>query len=463
MQPRFGFNYTFDTDRPTQLRGGVGLFQGAAPNVWLSGVYSNNGANYLEYDLRNPGAILAPGIDAYNPYVPTTGPAAGRLNVDILEPGFRQPSSWKANLAFDHELPWYGIVASAEYLYTKVNDAVYFERLDIGAPTRVGPDGRRMFWNAAGYDPARANVDSRTGIRSIQNGSNGVGNRADRPGDIGDVLLGRNTSSGYSSQATFALQKPFNDSDWNWSLAYTYTNAREVSPLTSSQNTSNWNNTLSFQANDPTSYNSRYAIKDRFTGTLTWQKELFGDNKTTVAMFYEGRSGRPYSYIFWNDVNGDSATTNDLFYVPAGPGDVLFTGGAEMEQDFFDWLNQNPELKSYQGGVADANAFRASWVNSFDVRISQELPGFSRGHKAEVSLDVMNIGNMIDKSWGQIHDYGFYATRRVANYAGIDEATGKYIYDFTNPEGESLQEVNNDGVNTAVSRWSVMLGLRYRF
>ncbi len=26
-QPRFGFNYTFDADRPTQLRGGVGLFQ----------------------------------------------------------------------------------------------------------------------------------------------------------------------------------------------------------------------------------------------------------------------------------------------------------------------------------------------------------------------------------------------------------------------------------------------------
>ena len=27
-QPRFGFNYTFDTERPTQLRGGLGLFQG---------------------------------------------------------------------------------------------------------------------------------------------------------------------------------------------------------------------------------------------------------------------------------------------------------------------------------------------------------------------------------------------------------------------------------------------------
>ena len=98
------------------------------------------------------------------------------------------------------------------------------------------------------------------------------------------------------------------------------------------------------------------------------------------------------------------------------------------------------------------------------MRFSQELPGFFRGHKAEVSLDIMNIGNMIDKDWGQIHDYGFYATRRVANYAGLDPETGKYVYHFSgSTDNETLQEVNNDGVNTAVSRWSVMLGLRYRF
>ena len=78
---------------------------------------------------------------------------------------------------------------------------------------------------------------------------------------------------------------------------YTYTRAEEVSPLTSSQNTSNWNNTLIFNANENVAYNSRYAIKDRFTGTLEWKRDFFGDNTTRVGLFYEGRSGRPYSYI----------------------------------------------------------------------------------------------------------------------------------------------------------------------
>ena len=150
--------------------------------------------------------------------------------------------------------------------------------------------------------------------------------------------------------------------------------------------------------------------------------------------------------------------------MPAAPGDVLFTGGAQMEQAFFDWLSQNPELQKYRGQIAPANAFRAKWVNSFDVRFSQELPGFMKGHKTELSLDIMNIGNLINKDWGLIDDYGFFSTRRVANYAGIDPATGKYVYNFTgSTDNPGIQENNNDKGNTAVSRWSVMFGIKYKF
>ena len=462
-QPRFGFNYTFDSERPTQLRGGVGLFGGAAPNVWLAGAYQNTGLNYVEYDLRNPGAIFTP--DVNNPYIPAGGPSAARMNLDIIEPGTNLPSVWKTNLAFDHELPWHGIVGSAELLYTKVNDALYFERLDIMQPTAIGPDGRAIYWNAAGLNPNNA------GRFGMENGQNGAGNRANRPSDIGDVMLLRNTDKGRSFQATFALSKPVVDT-WGWSLAYTFTDATEVSPLTSSQNTSNWNNTLIFNSNEDVAYNSRYAIKDRFTATLEWKHNFFGDYATRAGLVYEGRSGRPFSYIFYNDVNGDSASTNDLFYVPSAPGDVLFgtvqngvfQQDAAMEQAFFDWLARNPELARYQGKVAPANKFRAGWVNTFDVRFSQELPGFFKGHKTELALDIMNVGNLINKDWGLIEDYGFFSTRRVANYAGIDPATGKYVYNFTgSTDNAQVQENNNDKGNTAVSRWSMMLSLKYKF
>lgn len=459
IQPRIGFNWTPESDFRAQLRGGVGLFSGAAPNVWLAGTYQNTGLNYVEYDLRGAAAAAR----GFSPVVPpsTVGltPASARINVDIAEPGLRLPSVWKANLAYEQDLGWQDLVFSIELLATKVKDGIFFERLDVMNPTARGQDGRAIYWNTAGRNPASFDASS----RGIADGRNGALVKANRPSDIGDVMLMRNTSKGSSQQLTVGVMKPLLES-FGWSLFYTRTNAWEVSPLTSSQNTSNWNNTLIFNSNEEVAYRSRYALKDRVTGTVEFKKALFGDYNTRVGLFYEGRSGRPFSYIYYNDVNGDGASTNDLFYVPKGPGDVLFRGGAAMEQAFFTWLDANPELNEYRGQVAPANQFEAKWVNSFDLRVAQELPGFWRGHKSEIALDVMNIGNLINKDWGLIDDYGFFSTRRVANYAGIDPATGKYVYNFTgSTDNPQIQENNNDKGNTGASRWSAMLSFKYKF
>jgi len=474
FQPRAGFNYTFDTDRPTQLRGGIGLFQGASPNVWMAGIYQNTGLNYLEFDLRNQGAIFTPDIDP--PYAPApdplcfpvaTKPSCARQNVDILEPGLAQPSSWKANLAFEHELPWYGVVFSAEFLKTRVKDAIYIERLDLynaagQGPTMTGPDGRDLFW--------KPSVIAATGIAGTSS------SRYLRPDGVGDVLLLRNTDKGESTQFTVGLDRPMQNG-WAWSAAYTFTDAEEVSPLTSSINASNWNGTPIFNANENVVRDSRYAIRNRFTGTLNWEHAFFGDYKTRVGLIYEGRSGRPYSLVFANDMNGDgTSTTNDLFYIPAGPGDVVFTGGAAMETAFFAWLNANPDYKRYAGQVAPANAFHAGFTHNFDLRVSQEIRGFFEGDKVQLSLDFNNIGNMLNKKWGLIDDFGFFSTARVARYGGVCAADGtannapcgpndigKYVYTFTRADESGIQENNNDKGNTAVSRWSILATLRYEF
>jgi hypothetical protein len=427
-QPRFGFNYTFDSERPTQLRGGVGLFQGASPMVWLGNAYTTTGLNYSQVDT----------------YYATGEEATPRENVNFVSDDFEQPSVWKANLAFDHELPWYGIVASAELLATKVKTALYYQRLDIGDPTYQGQDGRNLYWGTYYGSTSTA--------------------RANRGSTYGDVLLLDTTDKGRSSQFTASLSKPFSEvSSWSWSLGYTYTDAEEVSALTSSTATSGWNNNYVFQANDDALSTSRYEIKDRISATLNWKHKFFGDYQTSIGLFYEGRSGRPYSWVYSNDMNGDSRSYNDLFYVPSGPGDVIFSGGSEMEQRFFDWLANNPELQRYAGQVAPQNSGRASWVNTFDVRISQELPGFFKGHKSEIWLDIINVGNLLNDDWGHIYDYGFYADQGVARFVGVDEATGKYIYNFTTPTSASYANADGDGFNTGVSQWSLQLGFRYKF
>ncbi|SEK68561.1 Carboxypeptidase regulatory-like domain-containing protein [Pseudoxanthomonas sp. GM95] len=466
IQPRFGFNYTFDSERPTQLRGGVGLFQGDAPQVWISNSYSTTGYNYTSYTqyVDDNGTVpFGFNPDGMNPTVPTVAGSATQ-NVNFVANDFELPSVWKANLAFDHELPWYGIVASAELLVTKVKNGLFYQSLNIGdvevpgegpVPTFVDNYGRNQYYDSTKQGNAWASSNARAG----------------RNRDYNNVFLIDNTDKGKTQQFTAMLSKPWSaNSDWSWDLGYTYTHATEVGPLTSSTASSGWGYQYGFNANEEVETTARYEIKDRLSGSLNWKHKFFGDYETSVGLVYEGRSGRPYSYVYVNDANGDSRTANDLFYVPKGQGDVLFgtltTGGEftaspQMEKAFFDWLQANPDLAKYAGKTAPANGFRTGWINTFDVRVSQQLPGFMKGHKSEIWLDIQNVGNLINKDWGHIYDYGFYADSRVATLQGIYD--GKYVYNFRSADQPTVANADADGFDVGVSQWSLQVGFRYQF
>ena len=461
IQPRIGFNYTFDSELQTQLRGGIGLFQGDAPQVWVGNAYNSTGLNYIQYNNNTDWEGLPFSPDGLNQPIPATG--AGVRNVNVIADDFELPSVWKANLAIDHELPWQGIVASAELLLTSVKNGLFYRSLNVG-PGFTGPDGRTLYWNPSfvGRYPSSGS--------SYTNNS-----RFGRNSYFGDVYLLENTNKGSGQQLTVSLSKPFDESDWSWSLGYTYTNAEEVGALTSSTAGSGYGSQLGFNINEDTTSTARYEIKDRFSGAVNWQHAFFGDYKTQVGLFYEGRSGRPYSYIFTGDANGDGRTFNDLFYVPAGPGDVLFgslsssgtfTADPVMEQQFWDWLATQDGLDAYKGRYAPENGFRANWVNTFDLRISQELPGFFKGHKSKIWVDVQNIGNLLNKDWGHVIDYGFNANLAAASLIGIHD--GKYVYGYRSGtefgQASALGvPTDADGQTNGISQWSVQVGLKYEF
>ncbi len=452
IQPRFGFNYSFDTDRPTQLRGGVGLFQGDSPQVWISNSYSTTGFNYTAYNITGYNGQPF-NADKDNQPIPTT-PGSAKQNVNFVGKDFKLPSIYKANLALDHELPWYGLVASAELLVTKVKDGLYYQHLNLGPGRQIGPDGRTNYYAPSTYGKL-------WGTAGVRDGA-----------DVGfdNVYLIDNTDKGRTSQFTVSLSKPWsNDSDWSWNLGYTYTDATEVGTLTSSTASSGWGYQYAFNANEEALNTSRYEIKDRISGSLNWKHKFFGDYETKVGLVYEGRSGRPYSYIYSTDANGDGRNGNDLFYVP-NRGEVLFgsltntgvfTANSDMEKNFFDWLAANPDLAKYAGQVAPANKFRTGWINTFDIRISQQLPGFMKSHKSEIWVDIQNVGNMLNKKWGNIYDYGFFANSRVAALQGIYD--GKYVYNFTGADTPSVANQDADGFDAGVSQWSLQLGFRYQF
>lgn len=456
LQPRIGFNYTFDGERAMQVRGGVGLFQGASANVWLSNPFTNNGRTISIFGCGGAlpactGTLPPVSVNPDNQPRLTLGSAA--TDIDFIDKDLSQPSVWKANLAIERELPWWGMVASAELLLLSTKESITYEHLNLGNATGRAPDGRLLYWNPAGYNRASWN----------QNGvGTGVQARFNRDRNYREVLLAKPTSKGDAQSLTLSLQKPMGkDDNWFWQVGYTYGDAHDVNQLVGSISVENWSSRVAFNPNEEISARSNFAIRDRFTAAASYRHFFFDGYKTEIGMFYEGRKGRPYSYVFDNDANGDGVAGNDLLYIPSAPGDVQF-GSAAEEAAFWSYLSDNPYLNSRRGQVAGRNDAYSSWVNQFDLRISQELPGFFKGNKIELWMDILNVGNLLNKKWGHVDEvfingFGQPQGLGVVEYGGIDAASGRYVYRFNTPD----TEVRRDTIGE--SRWALQLGLRYQF
>lgn len=468
VQPRVGFNWNLGTpDTRMQVRGGFGLFQGAAANVWLSNPFSNTGAAVGQLQctsFTNCRTAAGGGQVIFNPNPGSQPSLAGTPpapSIDFISSDMEQPSVWKANLALDAELPPLPVVGrltvGAEWLHIETDAGIYYQNLNLGGATATGPDGRPLFYTPQTYNrncwTAGTFSTSATGTGFNCAGSR---NRALSNPNFFNAIVARKTGLGYSDAITLSIGQPAN-AGFGWNLAYTKTNAKEVSPLTSSTSNSNWNGKNSFDPNEEALQNSNYLIKDRVSASLTWAKAFVGTHRTSVGVFYEGRRGKPYSWTFINDMNGDAIAGNDLMYIPAAPGsnEVVFRGGPTEEARFFEIVNANAALAAAKGGVVGRNNSFAPWVNNFDVRFSQELPGFMKGHKTTFTLDVLNFGNLLNKKWGRVDEIGFPSNRSFVNFNGLEN--GRYVYSLGSVEDLATRQAAGE------SQWAVQATLRYEF
>ncbi|HET7359949.1 MAG TPA: carboxypeptidase regulatory-like domain-containing protein [Rhodanobacteraceae bacterium] len=483
IEPRLSFNYNFDTDRLTQLRGGFGLFQSNPPTVWMTNPFQNNGLTTTSYTVYNDDQV-PPGTDPCIPdFSPTTqqnvppascGGGTTQMAVDTISPDFKLPSVWKFSLAFDRELPFWGTIFSAEYEHVKVRNGIWYQSLNIGAPLADAdgnaillPDGRYQYWVHAGET-------SSSGSQNRQGKNNAFA--------YNSTLLS-NTHKGHSDALTLMLKKPFS-STWFGNIGVTFSRATGVNGGTSSQANSSFSNSAWVNPNENIATVANYQTDKRLMASLTWQHHFFGNYTTSVTANYDGHTGRPYSWTFDNDANGDSfAYATDLVYIPRD-GDVILVQpngnpatDAQTKQ-FYDFIKSDSYLRDHQGEIASRNGARSAWVNELDLSLRQEIPGIFAGNKGEIRLDIYNVLNLINSNWGLTRDMGFYNVRSLVDYGGVDAgadgvmgtADDKYIYKLPLDSDGNYQAtpktVYDSGTYTktnVVSRWSAMLTVSYKF
>jgi len=449
IEPRFSFNYTFDTERMTQLRGGIGLFQTFPPTVWLTNPYQNNGMTQVSYSSYDPSTTpFSP--DPFNQPIPPGGPNGGRMDVDTISSNFKLPTVWKMSLALDRELPWWNMIGSVEYQHTQAKNAIFYKAINIGTPTGTLPDGRLQYWS-----------DPTTGTGGTNTGADPNFTR----GYHASTLL-TNTNKGKTDSVTLALKKPFSG-DWSAMAAFTLTHATEVNPGGSSQASSGYKYWARVNPNQNVASTADRNIAQSVKLGVTWRHAFFGNYNTMVSAFYTGHTGLPYTWIFsshyYGDVNGDGIGYEDPAYIPKVNDPIVSYGSASAQQiqSFQNYINNDPYLSTHRGQIAGLNQAHYPWVNRMNLSIQQEVPGLFKDNKGIIRLDIYNFLNMLNKNWGQTRDLS-YDTRSLVGYTGIN-AQGQYVYDLSSTPQKLQTYDAGSNPTRVVSRWSAMVTLKYTF
>lgn len=422
LQPRIGANWQV-SDRLI-VRGGVGLFAGGTPDVFLSNSYSNTGQLTNAIDIsRNTSAagcnvsitgasaaqlrsfcdaallgVTGRGFDAQVlNFLQTNTASLAAAPVNAVDPDFDLPSQWRATLSANYEadLGFAGLgdgwLFGGDLVYGEAHRAITYVDLRSVPIAATLPDGRQRY-NAFG-GTATTNQD----------------------------LLLTNDNRGRSILAVARVSK-----EWDFGLSadvsYTWQDIEDVNAITSATAGSLYGNTAFSDPNNAAYGTSIYEVRNSIKFGLDYKRAFFGDNETRFSLFGEYRSGRPFSYSFRDPASGRSpvfgtngSSSRYLIYVPTA-NDPLVSFDSVATQTAFNNFVDGGKLAGFRGQIAPKNIDRSPSFFKIDLHVDQELPVPLWGDaKFKVFADVENVLNMIDSDWGAQRQVNFPYSAALVN------------------------------------------------
>jgi hypothetical protein len=471
--PRVGFNWDVNGDRSTQVRGGSGIFTGRVPYVWISNQASNNGIlfgskSYNAAAATAAGLVFSPDVNAYRPtgtsaVAPANNPdPTVTYNLAVTNNNFKFPQVWRTNVAIDQRLPG-GVIGSLDLALTKDLNAVYHQNINLpDAPnTAGGADNRPIFYKTFPVTPNASGSVSNPVANTRLNGK------------VTDAILMSNTNKGYSYFLTAQFKKRFN-MGLDVMAAYTYTDARSVNDGGSIAQ-SIWRDRQvsgSPNANVLSYFNN--LVQHRIIASVNYRKEYLNAMATSVGLFYSIAPAGRFSYVYSGDLNGDnSGGNNDLIYVPKDQSEIALQNitnsdgtvytAAQQWADLDAYISQDKYLSERRGKYAERNGGIQPWRGQLDFRLLQDffVKVGTKRNTIQVSVDIFNIGNLINSDWGVLQ----VANRStLLTFKGYDaNKVPQFTYPYLNATTKTpLTSTFRDDLGL-LSRWQMQIGLRYIF
>ncbi|MBR1872156.1 MAG: TonB-dependent receptor [Bacteroidales bacterium] len=453
ISPRIGFNWDLFGNRAVVLRGGAGIYTGRIPFVWIVSAVGNSNCLQKQYIDSNGTGDYTPSFhsnlndilsDMYGGTF-KAGDIAAPIGTTILDKNLVMPTTLKTSLAADFRLPG-GILASIEGIYNKNFSEVYVNKLG------QKEDGIGVKWD--GEPSARPKVIS----EKILNSEGKTINpyyiyNVDDPSKLG-----------YYYSVTATLQKDFN---FGLSLmaAYTRSGNKTLSDGIGDQISSAYN-TMTYNVNGshtPELGYGTYVSPNRVVANVSYRIPEGRYFATNIGVFYEGYNfgyvGNSYSYTrysytvaeksgkYYNSLTGDGGAAS-LVYIPtdAQVAEMTFTS-EENKAAFKAFLASDKYLSSHRGQYSERGALVMPWNNRINVKVAQDFMFYTgkKVHTITLGVDINNIGNLFNKSWGNVQKL---SSDRILHVEG-----GKYT--FSEPTWSPL-------VST-ISTWNMMFTARYSF
>jgi hypothetical protein len=426
IQPRFQFDWNINEGNKDFLKFGAGIFSSDINNYMVINNLVFDGNHLATVDVDPSVAGLTPDFNSYrNDY--STVPTLSQYQLPTINytgEDAKVPIVYKANISYTHFFNERFRAGVAGYMALGRNNYFYYDRNMEANPffTLNNEGGRGVYVPAASIN-----------ANGTMNWKNGRINQ-----NFGRVL--ELVSDGKVNQFSFVVDTSYRYwKDGEITASYTWSDIKDNTSYNG--NVANSATLSTLVQGDPRDLRMSYS-DNQFRNKVV----LYGNSPTiagfTLGLRYSGIGGTRFSVTSGGNINGDFVDTNDLAYIFPSITQALVDDpevGKALKNYITDYNNQ----------VAERNGGKNGFYGIWDVRIAKKIK-FEKIGGFELSVDIFNVANMLNKEWGVNKSYGNTALYRIDKF---DPVTKQFVYSKNTSGLEPLSG----------NPYQIQLGAKYTF
>ncbi|MGE8511070.1 MAG: TonB-dependent receptor, partial [Chryseobacterium culicis] len=431
IQPRFQFDWNINEGNKDFLKFGAGIFSSDINNYMIINNLVFDGKHLATVDVTAKD-VPFPDFNSYRDDYNSV-PSLSQKQIPTINytgKDAKIPIVYKANISYTHFFNERFRAGIAGYMALGRNNYYYYDRNMVANPffTLANEGGRGVFI------PTGAITNNANNSVSFDWKQGRINN------NFGRVL--ELVSDGKVNQFSFVIDTSYRYwKDGEITASYTWSDIKDNTSYNG--NVANSATLSTMIQSDPRDLRMTYS-DNQFRNKVV----IYGNSPTiagfTLGIRYSGIGGTRFSATTGGNINGDFVDSNDLAFIfPNLTKSIL--DDPQVGQALKDYINE------YNGKIAERNGGKNGFYGVWDVRVAKKIK-FDKVGAFELSVDIFNVANLLNKEWGVNNSYGNTSLYKVTRF---NKDTMQYEY-TKNVSGGGLVPMSGNP-------YQIQIGAKYSF